>query len=95
MEGRNASLADHEYAPFIMAPSFQFNYQPNCPVNSPWLAEDSGLAAIEMASSKINLEEFMPLKDLMETNLHSLESCGSEQSTCQVKPRRLKTQSYD
>ena len=66
-------------------PSMLCKYQLSCPFESPWQSEPTLGALQDASSSNINLDEFMPLKDLMDANLHSLDSCGSEQSTCQVR----------
>ena len=59
--------------------SIPCQYQSVCPIDSPWRSETPPLENLE-GSASINLDDFMPLKDLLDVDLQSLNSTASEQS---------------
>ncbi len=50
-----------------------------CPFDSPWQSEGLDVHKLD-PGPPLNLDNFMPLKDLMDADLHQLKSHASDQS---------------
>ena len=73
--------SDGQYSvrqPFFVLPSA-------CPIDSPWENENTSARKLDEIGASMNLDDFIPLDELLEASLHSIDSTCSDRTSFQVK----------
>ena len=65
-------------------PQPQYTLPPACPIDSPWDIEDSSARKMDEMGASMNLDDFIPLDELLEASLQSLDSTCSDRTSFQV-----------
>ena len=55
-----------------------------CPFDSPWDNDAANTGRMDDMSVSMNLDDFIPLDELLDASLHSLDSACSDRTTFQV-----------
>ena len=61
-----------------------FTLPPACPIDSPWDIEQTSARNLDEIGTSMNLDDFIPLDELLEASLQSLDSTCSDRTTIQV-----------
>lgn len=59
---------------------------PLCPIDSPWDIETPAPHKLDDLNASMNLDDFIPLDELLEVSLQSLDSTCSDRTEFQVQP---------